>query len=288
MDNDIIKTFQCRDERCVSELAMDQYVLGEMDAIERHATETAIGRCDGCQNRLEQVKAGFAALEGADRDAMLASIKAAVPEAEIADEVREAFAGHRPPAADAASSRSLIQRLADWFAVKPLPRLAAVMVPVLALAVILPVVLRDSPTVTDSEPPGVRTKGSIGFQVYQVADGQGELKMSGDRFTVGDELKYEVTLSRDGHLLIVGVEPGGKLYASYPPDSQGHSMPVKKGAEQRMDRSVVLSSLADEEWLYAVYCEQPFEAGSIRVDAETGKIEVPKGCSQSGFKMVGK
>ena len=279
-----MRTFECRDEHCLSALTLDQYVLSELDTFERSAADRVLADCEGCQARLEDARAGFAALPSADPNAMLAAIKSSVDEGEMPADLRVALkAGEGKSAEEVPPSWG--QRLFEWLQARPLSGLAAIAVPLVAVALIMPGVFEQDPTDdTTREPPGVRLKGSIGFKVYRVESGQRLLMMSGERFASGDELIYEVSLSKAGHVLIVGDEPGEPLYASYPSDTQGQSMPIGAGTAQLMESSVILESVQNQERLYAVFCNEPFALSQIERELET--IRVPESCSKSGFVMA--
>ena len=87
---------------------------------------------------------------------------------------------------------------------------------IIAILVIVRNVIKETEPIGNTTGPDVRMKGGIEFQVYQIENGKRVLKMSGDSFTAGDELVYQVSLVKEGHLLVVGLESNGTLYPSYP------------------------------------------------------------------------
>ena len=68
-----IRHFHCRDESCPSGVTIHAYLQDELEEGELTAVEASLSNCDGCRERLEKAKAGFAAMPAANRDAMLAS-----------------------------------------------------------------------------------------------------------------------------------------------------------------------------------------------------------------------
>jgi hypothetical protein len=290
MSNKPIKPFECHGEGCASDLTLDQYVLGELTTIERAVVDKQVSACGGCNERLEERTAGFAAMEGVNRDGMLAAIGEQVSPDEIPDDIRQALG---TPTVSTSSviegdTDSLWQRVVDWFNVAPLPRLAgALAIPALALFLVLPLAVEPGDEKTPpAETPGVRIKGSVNFRVHRIENGRRTLVMSGDTFSQGDSLGFEVTLSEDGHILIVGVESDGTLYTSYPTDTEGRAMPMRKGAEQHLPKAVALDASQGTEWLHLVFCTQPFDQRAVSADPPSGSLRIPEGCSQSGFEMV--
>jgi len=281
MQDEVIKRLNCETDGCPSGLSIHAFAHGELSGGARAAVEAAVASCAGCRSRLDEANAGFGAIPDAPRDRMLAAIRGAVDADAISDEVRAAFGVPRA-SPQPAPGPSWGQRFAAWFGAVQGPRLAVGGAILAVILLVLPQLTREGPG-PDRGGDGVRLKGAPILHVLRVDGTALTAVNSGDVFSPGDTLVFEVSIFQDGHSLIVGEESDGQRYASYP--ASGTSTPSVAGPRRRLERSVVLDDSDGEERLYLVHCPTPFTLTDVSRGKSVGRLSIPAGCTQSAFVL---
>ena len=92
----------------------------------------------------------------------------------------------------------------------------------------------------------------------------------GGRVQPGDAIRFRVSTTRAGHLVILGLDAAGKvsLYVA----AGAEARPIEGGSDQVMPGSIVLDETLGPERVVAVVCEQRFAAASA-VDAGLRQLE---------------
>jgi len=283
MSEETIECLKCTTDTCPSGLKIHAYAQGELSADENAAVEARVAQCQGCRERLERAQAGFSMMPQANRNNMLAAIQTAVDPEEIPTPVREAFG--MPTAQTSRNGQSSwLHRLSGWFMEAPVSRFGMVGAMVAIIALALPRIWEMDQERSRQDRPELRMKGGAVLEVLQVRGKVLARAEQGASFRSGDTLVYQVTLPQAGHLMVVGQEKTGKIYASYP--ANGNSTAANKGADQRLQDSVVLDDSTGEEWLYLVHCPTPFRVETIIAGSNKNRVGTPKDCTQSAFKMM--
>ncbi|MBI5507328.1 MAG: DUF4384 domain-containing protein [Deltaproteobacteria bacterium] len=109
---------------------------------------------------------------------------------------------------------------------------------------------------------GVRFKGaSMRFMVQRrtaITPG-----VSGDRFQVGDALRFVVSVDSPCYLLLLGIAPDGAVSAYYP-FAGSKSERLEAGADQALPGSLVLDDSAATEYLVALFSPEPLALETVR------------------------
>jgi|GEM_PF-1567260 len=274
-----------RNENAPSDLTLDQYAAGELDAVGRNAVEQALAEAG------EQPPAAPTFDASVDPEAMFAAILGApaMQEAKPTPELDAALKSLSPASAEAAPPRKgWFARLREnWVGSFALAGVAAAAVAAVALTV-----GPDSGTLPGTDGPGlgpdydtVRSKGSVALTVYRLLpNGKSETPLSGDDFFEGDRLRFAVSTARGGHLMVVAVDVDGETAVAYPPRGD-RSAPVDKGVETRLPGAIELDGAVGDEWLHAVRCDAEFGLSDVKLGKTIGQLELPEGCQFGPFQM---
>ncbi len=238
-----------RDE-CPSELMLDRIQLGEVQDAElsQHVED-----CPHCQARLGQRSQAYEALSAPQLQSLIGGI-------------------HRGVAGAAPQPRGWIQSLFER--VRPLTAVAAI-----GAAVILIAVIKTGPMPTKGR---LTTKGSPGLTVYRERTGKVSLSLSGERFLPNDRLRFEVNVEEGRHLMIIGMESSGALYAAYPTDGSRGSVVAPEG-KRVLPGSVELDESTGQEWLHLISCPKPFSMEALKAQGRT--LEAPAECRLTRFEL---
>ena len=287
-----------RGENCPSELKLDAYHARDLESTERLAIDAHVDGCAMCASRIEERASGFGAGPEANADAMVSQILQATAADKDSAQMQDT---------------NWLDRMADWL----FPKGRYQMVANLALLVLVfgagwlfgrqpgdavsdvtgtgpsAAVSRPSsgpqpapvPKPTAGDPDVVRPKGGLKLRVYRHRDGESEEAVSGEQFAAGDTLRFKVSIPKDGHMLIVGVETSGEMYSAYPPSERQRSIEALSGPDQLLAGAVELDDSVGSEWLHLVFCPGSFALDDVRTSADTTKLSVPAECSVSSFEM---
>ena len=127
--------------------------------------------------------------------------------------------------------------------------------------------------------PGADTqrKGGLSLTVYRERNGEVVRSSSGEIFHPGDRLRFEVDAPR-GHLLIMGIDARGELYAVIPLD--GRAQEIEDGLKKTLlPETVKLDDSLGPERLVLVHCPATFALGSLEV--RDHRLVTPRDCDTS-------
>lgn len=177
---------------CPSDLKLELFVSGELDAAQRTQFETHCAGCTSCQARVAERRQGWDA-QPVDSRVMLAAIRRA---------------------ADAPAPT------AWWKKWLPIVALAG------AAAAVAVLVARP-----DAGADTTRIKGSAILKVFRFEDGHAKEVASGSKFSAGDRLRFVVDLPAAGAIAVLGVDSKRSLYVAWPPDGESPVRPAGQGIE---------------------------------------------------------
>ncbi len=296
---------------CPSDLAIDQLQLGELKPAERRDLERHVAQCERCEARVQQLSLGFAALPQVDAEGMIDRLHRQLADQSMPAELAQALGGE-PDRADPSQAGKKDREVEDRELVGLLDRVAQWLFPsgrfqmVTAASALLLVVgvgwFVGRSQLTDGLGQGqivtverhgaqrgdaVRTKGvGLRLRVFRQHPSGGEEVLTGERFSPGDRLRFKVSAPTSGHLLVVGRESSGALYAAYPIEADDSSRPLKAGIDQQLPGAIELDDSQGHEWLHAVFCEQAFSLSQLKAGATPSELRTPEGCQVQSFEMV--
>ncbi len=236
-------------DRCLSNLALDRLLAGELDEGAGAAARLHLDGCAHCGPRFRELEA--------DRD----RFRAAPPALSLP-----------APAADPARAPG---RASPTFALAASGALAA------ALVVFLQ--LRARPGGGPAPRPDdelARTKGGVrlGFYVKRqdsVLEGR-----SGDVVHPGDAVRFSYSSPTAGYLIVVSRDGAGRVSVYYPDGDTRSAAQLPAGADEVLPGSVVLDDAVGPEVVHGILCRAPVPAARIvetlRTSGETGAIS---GCT---------
>jgi len=218
---------------CPSDFALDRYGAGELEGEKAGEIASHLAGCRTCAARVETRR--FEAMPDVDPRALLARIRTRLDE----------------PVAWWA-------RMAAW-----LRRLRVPLAVAAGAAAVLVVLPSLRPPMTGhgigagaDASDGVRAGGRLALHVQRIRGGAAEEVPSGARFAPGDTLRFVVDLPADGHVAVVGLGAGGRLYTAWPVAGAGGAAQTLRsaGARQELPGAVSLDDSRGRETLYVVYC----------------------------------
>ncbi len=222
------------DGDCLSDLALDRRVAGDAPEDEHRAH---LDTCPRCRERLALFEAARVdSAPGIERMLRIAQARARTVE----------------PAPAPRTGRF------SW------GRLTLAGAAVAALALAWPLLRPPPPELPPDELPGetLRIKGvSMRFFVQR-----GEQVVPGDpdqRFRGGDALRFVVSSDAPGHLLLVGVDPSGRVSA-YHPFGGDRSALLEAGVDVALPGSLVLDDSTTPEAFVGLFTEEPLELDRVR------------------------
>ncbi len=143
------------------------------------------------------------------------------------------------------------------------PRLAAASAVVLAL--VLAVAL-SHPREEDRESTYIGIKGTLGLEVYCQRAGQVFRVHTGDRLLPEDRIRFAVSTSGAGHLMIVSVDQRGEVSLFYP-------LGPVVGGRAELEGSTILDESKGPERIFVVFSEEVFDFGAVQAAVEQGLKE---------------
>lgn len=222
---------------CPSDLALDAWLLGHADALERRRVEEAASSCGACREHVDDLRT--------QRDVFLASAAAQHLETRILARARERRAARAP----------FWRR---WPVALGGVGLAA------AAAVAVVVALGTQPAPTGPEGLGVTglKGGPVHLETFVRRDGAVLRLGAGAVVRSGDAVGFRVTLGRDGWLALFGTDQG-RVVAIVPLGS-GDAYAVSGGEATQLPASAVLDATGSEERFAVVVCPKPFAVAAAR------------------------
>ena len=262
-------------EGTISELTLDRYHHGELSAAEMAKVRAEIEADPSLQKRMAEREQGFSAYPEFDAQSMVARIHVATANVEASS-----------------SPESLSDRFLAWFRA---PQGSWSLVAG-AAALALVVVIQRVPQSVDGgagedgvgivvPQPGydIRSKGQISLNVFRLRNNEVTVGQSGDEFAKGDRLRFQVSLPRPAHVMIVGVEADGSVYAAYPAQSSA-SVQMDAGIVT-LGEAVELDAQLGREVLHLVACPKPFALGDF-VGGQAGSLQgFAPDCTTTQFEM---
>jgi hypothetical protein len=236
---------------CPSDLLLDRYLAGELEAGEREVLERHLAGCEACGERVQERRAE---LEGYKARPELPSDAAAVLRRWAAAGAQKAAEGEglgvegRPRR----SAAPIMKRLWVWG-----PSLAAA-----AAAAVLVVILLPRQAAPPGEGDGLRIKGSFAIGAFLRRDGAVSRARSGQVFHPGDQLRFSYASRRDGYLCLVGLD-AKKVVTVYHPWDAASAPRVVQGNRALPD-STVLDETLGRETVVGVLCPKPFAVAGLK------------------------
>jgi hypothetical protein len=227
-------------EPCLSELALDEYLAGELAAEASEHARLHLDQCDRCTARR------------AERQADLRAFLERAP----------TFAEHAAHVQGARGKAFLPARRAV---------LAAASLLALAAAALLIV---RSPRDHDE----IRGKGGarIGFYVKR---GEDVTRGAASQVVrTGDLLRFVYTAPADAHLALFNLD--ARAAAVYFPARSERAASIRQGTDVPLDFSVELDASPGVEHVHALFCAESFALEPLRAELEAQKqLTVPQGCT---------
>jgi hypothetical protein len=122
------------------------------------------------------------------------------------------------------------------------------------------------------------------LHVHRQRGEHSEETLSGEHFFAGDRLRFQIDLSEDGEVTILGVEPNGHLYTAWPLDPSAADTNRKAGAGQVLEGAVTLDDTVGTEILYLVRCPPAFGPPACSVQ-EGHALACDARCALSPFTL---
>lgn len=229
----------------LTELTVNRVVSGELSGDQRAGVDEHVAGCSSCAARIEAVQAFDTSFSiapppglGGDGDAIpTAGLgPAATPEEVVSLD-------------DARKKR------------RPTGLIVAGVVAAAAAVALVALNVGGPPPARVQPDDGIRTKGpSLAMTVFAKSD-DGEVRQlaNGDTVHPGDRLGFEVKSTRDGHLLIAGIDSSGQVYPVYPQQGGGEAESVDGSDETRaLEAAVRLDDVGTSERLVAMRCPENF------------------------------
>lgn len=240
---------------CLSDLALDRLLLGELDASAQAQVEAHLAACAACRARCEAIER--------DRAAFVAAPPPLALPAERATRSTSAIAPTR-------SSRGA------WLAAAGLAMAAAIA----GIAV-----FRGDGAVGPPAAPGsvdrVATKGD-GFELAAVIErgGHQTRARSGDELRPGDRVQLSYSLAEPAYLYVIGVDGTARANVFFPEDA--NRVATQPGREVELPFSLVIDKTPGGERFFGVACDDPRDPQAIARAVEAGGARaVVPGCRVS-------
>ena len=153
------------------------------------------------------------------------------------------------------------------------------LLPLVAGASAVAVVVAGSPKVTDTSTESIRTKGNIGFvEVFVQRGGVGDAVPLEGSVAPGDVLQWVASLREPRFVAIVGTDGTGTTAIYYPP---GDVMAqVAAGEKLALESSLTMDAVPGVERLRVVMCREAKPLSEVKVGLPEGcveqRIDVPK------------
>jgi hypothetical protein len=231
-----------RGPNCLSDLALDQWLVGELKP---ESVRTHMDACTQCASRLERLESDQLAF----RDSAPVLVRPLQPE----------------PRA------SLGQRVRQWL----LPG-----VPLIAVVAVLILWFRTSAEPQEQQTTQAvevgRSKGNASIGYYIKRNSQVTRGMDGARLHPYDAIRFTYSSSKPKHLVIVSRDGAGTTSVYYANGSS--SAAVSAGRDVAISESVVLDTTLGDEVVYGFFCEGPTLVSEItralKEDPEAPSLEL--------------
>ena len=233
---------------CVSDLVLDEWKAGELEAGRAAEVARHLAMCPRCARRNAEIDAATASfLEAAP---VFAAPLASVPEAGAA--VPEPLSPARR------SSR--------------LARIAGAGAASLAFAAAVALMFRNAPDVA------TRTKGAAAHVRFFVKHGDAVYQGgSDDRLHARDQVRFVATTDRPRYVAILSLDGEGRASVYYP--SNGAPALLAEGHDVALEGGIELDDALGEERIYALFCEGPIDVERARASLAASRVIAPeKGC----------
>jgi hypothetical protein len=122
-------------------------------------------------------------------------------------------------------------------------------------------------------------KGGVGLMVFARQGAEVREVNDGDTLRPGDQIRFSPAVPRDGYLMIVSIEDGGRLNLFYPASGE-HAMKVGAGGVP-LPGAIVLDESKGPERIFLLFSPKPFSlaevAGAVkRARAAGGSVAAMK------------
>lgn len=241
------------------ELGLEAYVSGSLDADAMAQVDTHLATCPICQAMVADARAD-------DR----LPLPAWTPKAEV-QTVPDA--ANRPWRA--------------WMA--PISVVAA------ALVAFLVMPTPSSDVVAPDDTDVMRSKGMVQLGVW-ADEGPSSRRIGDGQFAFADDrLGFELSTSKDGWFLVVGVDDDGQAWLGYPQDGSQRAVSVQATQQpEDLGAAVQLDGTLGSERIVGLLCDKPLSFGDVEArvvevaaSTEPGARmpELIDGCSQSEIRV---
>jgi hypothetical protein len=239
---------------------LDRWRLGELPQNERAVVAAHLAQCVACSARISEESAAFVAWSDTD-PGMLRRLLAR---------------------ANASRRRGALLR---WGTTCSAVVAAAAAVLIAALPQVSQQIdERVQPVVAkaNTAPHGLLRKGRTKTHLTVYREHQGDVTQltDGEEVAPKDRLRFEVVAPYGSHVMIVGIESGGRHFTYYPVDGQERSAPHTSESVQLLDGATELDESSGNEVILLATCNHPFDlhgvVAGLRDDCETTEIKVNK------------
>ncbi len=247
-----------RGSACVSDLQIDQAMIGELTPDARHVFLAHLSVCSPC----EQAHARLLAYrQGFETDAPLANLAAHV-------------------LLQAAQGSPRVQGKAWWRRLLPAATMAAGLA---AAAFVL---------IPKSADQGARTKGGFSMSLFvQGADGVG-VPHAGQALHPRDRVRLQVASAEAGYLTVLGIDERKQVSVYFPAGPQAAAVPA--GAADLLPTAIELDESLGREVVVAVRCPTPIAVADVQAAArravdtwDVGKLPtLPLPCAQVRYLIA--
>jgi hypothetical protein len=260
--------------RCLPQIAIERYLLGELEGPARLAVESAVGTCAECRRALAETRAD----------------EAAFPLRRVPERVRALWVEPRR---------------------RPWARIALVAAPVavaaaVALALVLPGLARpgngEYVAAFDKDARRTRTRimggasspaGGLRLGFYRQGARGGEMGESGDLLGAGDRIQFWYDAPRSAPAVLVGIDGRGTVTRYFPADGPGPAA-LREGRGRLIDASVVLDDAPSFERFFLCAGDAARDAAAVERAARTlagsgtdaaQRGMLPLACEQASFSV---
>jgi Domain of unknown function (DUF4384)/Putative zinc-finger len=241
-----------RTEQCISNLRLDEWSAGELEADDAAEVEAHVATCEHCSAR-------HAAFE---------SLRAAyLQEVPSFDSARELHARNR----QIEGPTLVLTKRAPLAGRRGLQIAAAFSSAALAAAAVLLMSAPDTDAVS-----GVRSKGGAHLDFFVKRGKHVERGVRGRALRPGDALRFTYSTAEDSYLAIFDLDAHAAT-VFFPTGERAQR--VRAGSEVALDFSVELDDEPGDEWIQALFCRAPFDVEPVRASLEAKRgMSIPKGC----------
>lgn len=259
----------------ISDLEIDQLVLGELTAVERADVERRGATDPEFAGRVASTRRAFHEDATVSGVPILQNILDAVARDGADPQASEALRGGLVTQAPRATAKPARR---PWWQAWGFGALLGAA----ATAAVAILVMPPAPVV---EPP-LRAKGSATLAVVKATPTGPEMVMSGDALRPGDTIQFQAKVSAKGHVMVVGVESDGTRYDAWPAQDARAAAISPTAEPTRLSGGLRLDDSQGKEWFHLVWCPQPFGLADVAAGTEVGRLELPEGCASDELGLV--